>query len=770
MKRVIILLLLLSCFRFSYAEELTAEQQQLAWQFIYYKALSEDNKPMVFNEDIVINLKGKVTSEDSAVVRNIISDFQKAIPHLKIALSNNPGNLILALDYNKMSFITSNLNLFELNSRTEQITTPDNLTNYQRKQFLYYYLCKGIAIFNFNRFPEKIIRLNGCVFSENNFKSVTFSPFDLFILEKLYSPKFPLLIIKNLDNEVQQVAWASIRTKFLGHTNEPIIYRADIAIKLDGNVSLDDSTCINELIEQLKPIIPNRKIVLTSGKGNLVFNFMDEGSHLGYSAKRLGNSIQFKNIDLFFSKKTHIVSRKRVLYFNLVKSLVDISESQFGRAQTSGCVFDERFPENITYQPVDAYILNKIYSDDFQDQFKRQYISQFSYREYLVYMYHNELDLLSFLLALIIPAIFLTWLFLKGTFKPHCWSWKEYSKQGLYLMMICFIYLFFSALSDLKLDFRLLILFIFLLQGLIAINLSFYIERIILKNRNLGGSKVIVIFFITIIVLSISFLGFRYNIAEKVTSVLGSTVNNSESLGPKLTLINIILFSLARSLYVFLNDRYKSIINQKDVELAQMSELHKQAELQSLRAKINPHFLYNALNSIASLATTDARKTEQMALALSDFFKYAINREQKQLNTLSEELNAIRTYLEIEKVRFGDRLSFEIDCPEELMEIQIPQLLIQPLVENAIKHGLSQITENGLIRILVSRSGSQLKIRICDNGPAFPDGPLAGFGIRNTQERIALLYGAKATINWQNGSEKYIEISLPFGNEPVKKY
>jgi LytS/YehU family sensor histidine kinase len=230
---------------------------------------------------------------------------------------------------------------------------------------------------------------------------------------------------------------------------------------------------------------------------------------------------------------------------------------------------------------------------------------------------------------------------------------------------------------------------------------------------------------------------------------------------PISTFSYIILFPLARSLYIFLNDRYKSIINQKDVKLAQMGELQKQAELQSLRAKINPHFLYNALNSIASLATTDARKTEQMALALSDFFKYAINREQKQLNTLSEELNAIRTYLEIEKVRFGDRLSFEIDCPEELLNIQIPQLLIQPLVENAIKHGLSQITENGLIRILASRAENQLKIRIYDNGPAFPDGPLTGFGIRNTQERINLVYGKNSSVNWVNGEDKFIEINLP---------
>ncbi|HET6557535.1 MAG TPA: histidine kinase, partial [Prolixibacteraceae bacterium] len=206
-------------------------------------------------------------------------------------------------------------------------------------------------------------------------------------------------------------------------------------------------------------------------------------------------------------------------------------------------------------------------------------------------------------------------------------------------------------------------------------------------------------------------------------------------------------------------------LKEKDLELTLLKEKNKQAELQSLRAKINPHFLYNALNSIASLATTDGRKTEQMALSLSDFFKYAINREQKQLNTLSEELNAIRTYLEIEKVRFGERLHFEIDCPAELQDIQIPQLLIQPLVENALKHGLSQITDKGFIKVSISNEGNQLKIRVYDNGPAFPEGPLSGFGIQNTQERISLIYGAKAGIYWQNEPEKYIEISLPLNNK-----
>jgi sensor histidine kinase YesM len=756
MKRLIILLLLLSCFRFSYAEELTAEQQQLAWKFIYNLTLSKskDFHPIVFKEDIIINLKGKVTSEDSMIVKDIIKNFQKAILHLKFSLSNTPGNLILGLYFNKMNSITSTFNLFEAQSRKVQFSLPDNLTSFQRKQVIYYWLYKGLFSFNYNNSSVNVLGMKGCVFCENDFDSITFSPFDLYILEKLYAPDFFIQLARNYPLELQITAWNSIRTKFMGETKEPIIYRTDIAIKLVGIVSSADSVCMNKLIDELRMIIPTRKIFLTAEKANVVFNILSSNSGTGSNSTRIGTSLLLKKYNFLLSPDFTEEARKRTLYFYLYRALVDFSPVKFESTGVPSCVFDEENPDLIKIQPLDAFILGKLYADDFQVQFKSQYIKQFSYREYLVFMYHNELDLLSFLLGLIISAIFLTKLIIKGTFNPHHWSWKEYNKQGLFLMAICCIYLLFISLADLQFDFRILVFCIFVLQGLIAINLSFYIERFILKNRNLGGSKVIVIFLITFIVMSISFLWFGMTIKEVGTIDLNSDF-------PRLSISNIILFSIARSLYIFLNDRYKSILNQKDVELARMGEFQKQAELQSLRAKINPHFLYNALNSIASLATTDARKTEQMALALSDFFKYAINREQKQLNTLSEELNAIRTYLEIEKVRFGDRLSFEIDCPSELLEIQIPQLLIQPLVENAIKHGLSQITENGLIGILVCKEESQLKIRVYDNGPAFPDGPLSGFGIQNTQERIALLYGSKATINWQNGAEKYVEISIP---------
>jgi len=221
------------------------------------------------------------------------------------------------------------------------------------------------------------------------------------------------------------------------------------------------------------------------------------------------------------------------------------------------------------------------------------------------------------------------------------------------------------------------------------------------------------------------------------------------------------IIGIARAFYIYTNRASDNIIRQKDVELARLSELQKQAELQSLQSKINPHFLYNSLNSIASLAATDARKTEQMALALSDFFKYSINKEDNQMATLKDEIHSVETYLTIEKVRFDDRLDYTVNLPEELEDRLIPRFVIQPLVENAVKHGTSQVTGQGKISIEIRLNGTQLEIRIFDNGPGFPNEPISGYGLQSIQEKIHLIYGKKAYLAWENGDEKHVLISLP---------
>ena len=202
-------------------------------------------------------------------------------------------------------------------------------------------------------------------------------------------------------------------------------------------------------------------------------------------------------------------------------------------------------------------------------------------------------------------------------------------------------------------------------------------------------------------------------------------------------------------------------IKKKDLELARLSELHKQAELRSLQSKINPHFLYNSLNSIAGLASSDPVKTEKMALALSDFFKYSLNKEQKEMVSLKEEIESIETYLSIEKVRFDNRLSYAIVLPKELENIEIPQFIIQPVVENAMKHGISKRVNEGILKVEICRNHNQLEIRIFDNGPDFPDEPVSGYGIQSIQEKLQIIYQDKAYLKWENGTNKHMLIVLP---------
>ncbi|MCE4563902.1 histidine kinase [Maribellus sp. CM-23] len=202
------------------------------------------------------------------------------------------------------------------------------------------------------------------------------------------------------------------------------------------------------------------------------------------------------------------------------------------------------------------------------------------------------------------------------------------------------------------------------------------------------------------------------------------------------------------------------MVNQKDVEIAKMKELKNQAELNALHSRINPHFLYNSLNSIASLAHIDADKTENMATGLSELFRYSINKENKTFVTVAEELEMVKKYLEIEKNRFGDKLVYEIDADESTREKQIPKFLIQPLVENAIKHGLSKIKGTGIVSVAVNQTEMDLIITIADNGPDFPVEPVSGYGLQNLHDKLDIIYGNDARINWENGENKHIRIIL----------
>jgi sensor histidine kinase YesM len=177
---------------------------------------------------------------------------------------------------------------------------------------------------------------------------------------------------------------------------------------------------------------------------------------------------------------------------------------------------------------------------------------------------------------------------------------------------------------------------------------------------------------------------------------------------------------------------------------SQMLELSKEAELAQLRQQLQPHFLFNSLNSINALVISQPQKAREMVLLLSDFLRGTIRKDVKTWVTLEEEVNYLKMYFDIERVRFGHRLMVEFSLENEIEHTKLPPLLVQPLVENAIKHGLYGVTGEVKIEIKCRKEGNYLNFVI--QNPFDPDYVGAegtGFGLSSVERRLYLLFGRK---------------------------
>lgn len=245
---------------------------------------------------------------------------------------------------------------------------------------------------------------------------------------------------------------------------------------------------------------------------------------------------------------------------------------------------------------------------------------------------------------------------------------------------------------------------------------------------------------------------------------LGISSGESNMQGGYATLANIfvclMIVAVLRALISYFIFKERNLIIENEKKLSNLRELKAKAELKSLQSQINPHFLYNSLNSIASLAPIDSVKTQKMAHSLSDLFKYSINRKGKKMSTVKDEIEMVTSYLSIEKIRFGDRLQFDIEVDKSLENYEIPLFLIQPLVENAVKHGISQNEGNGQIILKIEKLTDELVISVKDNGPNFPEGLVSGHGLQTVYDLLRLSYGDKASLNWTNTPEKIISITI----------
>ena len=210
---------------------------------------------------------------------------------------------------------------------------------------------------------------------------------------------------------------------------------------------------------------------------------------------------------------------------------------------------------------------------------------------------------------------------------------------------------------------------------------------------------------------------------------------------------------------------YARELRRRELTATQLQVSLTEARLQALRAQVNPHFLFNTLNAISVLAMKgDVQRVTQTLALLGDLLRLTIDSELPQRLPLSRELELTDLYLEIQRVRFPDRLMVDRDIAADALDALVPSLLLQPIVENAVVHGIAQHVEAGRITLRARRDGGDLRLQVCDTGPGFPSGALRhGIGLTNTRERLSQLYGGEQRVTWWNGeSGACVQITIPY--------
>jgi len=218
------------------------------------------------------------------------------------------------------------------------------------------------------------------------------------------------------------------------------------------------------------------------------------------------------------------------------------------------------------------------------------------------------------------------------------------------------------------------------------------------------------------------------------------------------------LFILVYYVVVYYQD-----IQTKIKQEANLKTLIKEVELNALKNQINPHFLFNSLNSVSSLTITSPQKAQEMIIKLSEYLRYSLSNEEQQVTTLKRELENIQLYLEIEKIRFGDRLNFQFNCGEKELLAKIPAMILQPLFENSIKHGVYESVETINVVLRSQLIGGELKISLTnDFDPEAKKTKGEGIGLKNTRERLFLIYKMNDLLKMKKSENIFtIELNIP---------
>jgi two-component system, LytTR family, sensor kinase len=320
-----------------------------------------------------------------------------------------------------------------------------------------------------------------------------------------------------------------------------------------------------------------------------------------------------------------------------------------------------------------------------------------------------------------------------GMLSFDLFSWKK---------IILFLFLCFAGLS-----------FTHILRNIIKkyswVNLPLkkIIPRILLSSLALG------------IILSVFYFSTQY-----YSSVLPlSEIKIGSPFVLTANLSSVILGWLLIYFGVHLFENYKRV----EIESLIWEAAVKDFELKTLKSQLNPHFMFNAMNSIRALIEEDPENAKAALTSLSNILRYSLKMEKNETVPLEEEMQTVNDYLALEAIRFEERLNYELDIDPRSGRIEIPPMMVQTLVENGIKHGVTKRTEGGKITVTSKMNGSYLIIQIKNSGQIDEHSlrHAKGFGIDNTKQRLNLLYGEKAIFTIKNESPDVVlaEIKIPIG-------
>ncbi len=237
--------------------------------------------------------------------------------------------------------------------------------------------------------------------------------------------------------------------------------------------------------------------------------------------------------------------------------------------------------------------------------------------------------------------------------------------------------------------------------------------------------------------------------------------------GGSIYILNILIV-LVTGIPIYISEEWRELlsfrISSQQYRVLQLEQQQTMMELELFRAKINPHFLYNVHNTIAGLISKDPQKAEELVLLLSRFFRFTLNKNSATFHSLTDELDIIETYLHMQQIRYEERMSYTIEADPSALNLQIPSFILQPIVENAVKHGIETCAADGAVEVKILLIEGKMVITIADTGPAFPNIPGSGVGLQMVMNKLRLLYADDYHIEFNNFPEKYVQLTIPGKN------